>query len=354
MEVGEPVAPPDLTDVKDECPFDHKELKPPEIQNALEGKGGTLATKMNNGESTNLYGEFKPSASAKVTWGKLPQKRAPAEHSFAKSRPDKGRCVKITFPDKNDATKTVDKMYPVSCSAHHLIPSQEALKGHELLTYMCKEGTSGENNHGFSEGAVWSDVGYDTNGSENGVYLPGNYAVGGGRGGLRVWYPTGGDDEEHDTGYIEPEKLPPAEYQGYEITGTRGSIHSDNNCWRYVAQSVRHAPGQFHDRHQPYSEEVVAQALTAIFLKYKKRDPILNEESCSECNDRQKKLKDLGLPAPYSVVKRLEFLSNKLRGFLTAGPKTWRLNIYTSEWGKKYMEAVRKGGDARKHAEIEG
>lgn len=352
MEIGEAISPPDLTDVKDECPFDHTQLTPPDIQNVLEGKGGTLATKMNSGESQNLYVDFKPAENSRVKWGKLPQKDS--DHRFYKQRADKGRCVKITFPDKNDAIKTVEKLYPVSCSAHHLVPSQESLKGHELLTYMCKEGTSGENNHGFSEGAVWSDVGYDTNGSENGVYLPGNYAVGGGRGGLRVWYPTGGDDEEHDTGYIEPDKLPPVEYQGYEITGTRGDINSNNPCWRYVAQSVRMTPGQFHDRHRAYSEDLVAQALTNIFLMYKKRDPILNDKACTECNERQKQIKDLGLPAPYSVVKRLEFTAKKLRGFLTAGPGTWRLNVYTSEWGMKYMEAVRKGGEARKHAEIEG
>ena len=349
MEIGEPVSPPDLTDVKDECPFDHTQLKPPDIQNVLEGKGGTLATKMNNGESQNLYVDFKPADGSRVKWGKLPQKDS--GHSFYKQRSDKGRCVKITFPDKNDATKTVDKFYPVSCSAHHLVPSQEALKGHKLLTYMCKEGTSGENNHGFSEGAVWSDVGYDTNGSENGVYLPGNYAVGGGRGGIRVWYPLGDDDDEHDEGYIEPDKLPPVEYQGYEISGTKGLIDSNNHCWKYVAQSIRKAPGQFHDRHLFYSEQVVAKALTAIFTMYQKRDPILEEESCDKCNERQKKLADLGLPSPYSVVKRLEFLSNKLRGFVTAGPGSWRKNVYTSEWCNKYMQAVVSGGAARTHAE---
>ena len=344
MEIGEIVTNPELLNVTDECPFEHALPDPPTVNNNLVGKGGQLATNMNNGSSTNLYGPFAPAENAKVKWGKLPQKDV--NHAFGKERADKGRCLTVKFDDGTS------KSFPVSCSAHHLVPSQESLKDHDLLQYMCKKGGGKDQNHGYAQGKVWSDVGYDTNGSENGVYLPGTYAVGGGRGGLNVWYAQDDDDdEEHDEGYLDSEKAPPAEYQGFELKGKRGEIALENPCWQYVAQAIRKAPGQFHDRHVSYSEDVVQSALTAIWKTYKEKDVLVNPDGCSECKDRMDKINKHGLPAPYSVVLRLQHLSGKLRTFLTAGPGSWRLNVYTSEWCLQYMQAVKRGGAARKVAE---
>jgi hypothetical protein len=343
MEVGEDVKPPELVDLSDDCPFDHELEQPPKIENDLVGKGSTLASSMNSGRSTKRFAKFAPSEGAKKKWGKLPQKNS--EHAFFKGRADKGRCVTVTFSDDRK------KNYPVSCSAHHLVPSQESLKDHPLLQYMCKIGTSGDNNHGYGDGAVWSDVGYDTNGSENGLYLPGNYAVGGGRGGLNVWYPVDGeDDSEHDEGYIDADKLPDDEYQDFLLDGKKGEIKRSNVCWQYVAQATLKAPGQFHDRHFKYSDHIVKQALQAIFEKYKKKE-IDRAKSCGKCQERIEKLKGLGLPSPYSVVMRLENLSNKLRNYLTAAPGSWRGNVFTSAWTDKYMQAVKSGGSAREEAE---
>lgn len=342
-EVGESISPPTLTDVTDECPFDHEPEKPPEVKNNLIGKGSQLATNMNNGTSTNLYEPFRPDAADQMRHGKLPQKND--RHKLYRKGADKGRAVAITFPDG------VTKHYPVSCSAHHLVPSQESLKGHSLLQYMCsKRDGAQDRNHGFAEGRVWSDVGYDTNGSENGVYLPGNYAVGGGIGGLNVWYPTGDDDTEHDEDYIDDEKPPAEEYKGYELTGVRGLIRSDNKCWEYVAKAMKAARGQFHDRHNDYSNEVKT-ALNNIHEKYRRNDVTLSKNGgCGKCRERQDKIKERGLPAPYSVVMRLKALSGSLRRILQT-KDSWRTNIYTSEWCNAYMSAVRSGGDAKKHAE---
>lgn len=334
-----------VVDLEDECPFDHELEDPPVVNNKLVGKGAKLATSMNNGSSTKLYKEYAPKdKSEKEIFGLIPQKNP--DHEFFRGRPDKGRCVKIEFDDNTS------KSYPVSCSAHHLIPSQESLKDHDLLQYMVMQGGGGEDNHDFSEGAVWSDVGYDTNGSENGVYLPGNYAVGGGTGGLRVWYSMDdADDEEHDTAYIEVDVLPPEEYKNFLIYGKKGSISTRNACWHYVSQAMLATPGQFHDRHKEYSEQVVQKALTKIFSKYKRSDIVINEGACSKCEERRKKIEEQGLPAPYSVVNRLETLSKKLRRHLTAKPGSWRENIFTSEWCNQYMQAVLKGGDEREEAE---
>ncbi len=340
MEVAEDVSISDLLDLKDECPFDHELDEPPTVNNDLQGVGGTLATNMNNGTSTRLHQSYAPATDAEKTkWGKLPQKRE--DHVFYKKRPDKGRCVTIKFEDRRV------KSYPVSCSAHHLIPSQESLKDHDLLQYMCKKGSSDEHNHGYSNGAVWSDVGYNTNGSENGVYLPGSYAVGGGTGGLNVWYALDDeDDEEHDEAYLEPDKLPPKEYQDFLIRGKKGDIVPTNPCWQYVRKAMQKTPGQFHDRHIYYSEQIVAKALKKIFIQYKKTDITLSKDACSKCEKRRQKIEERGLPAPYSVVLRLDFLSKKLRGYLTAQPGGWTENIYTSEWVNAFMkEVIRKGNN---------
>ena len=342
MEIGEPIKPPTLVDLSDDCPFDHELEQPPEVKNDLVGLGSTLASSMNSGRSTKLYAPYAPADSDKVKWGKLPQKDS--SHPFFKRGPGKGRCVTVSFDNGTS------KDFPVSCSAHHLVPSQESLQDHDILQYMCKKATSGEHNHKYGGGRVWSDVGYDTNGSENGVYLPGNYAVGGGRGGLNVWYPTDSeDDQEDDEGYIDPEKAPPDEYREFLLRGEKGKTSRSNPCWQYVARAIRLAPGQFHDRHFHYSDVIVKGALTAILENYQRKDFEFYPQACGKCKDRAQKIKEMGLPAPYSIVQRLETISKRLRTYLT---KQWRENVYTSEWMNNYMKAVKAGEPTKGDSEV--
>ena len=211
MQVGEAVAPPGLFGkLKNECPFDHDLTDPPKVKkNLLIGKGSTLGSNMKHGKSTNLYDPYKPSSPLQKSI--IPQKRN--GHPFFKNNANKGRCIEIDFED--------DKVrhYPCSCSAHHLIPAQESLKDHDILRYMCKKGGGKKHNHSYAGGIVWTDVGYDTNGSENGVYLPGSYAVGGGRGGMRVWYSID-EDPEKENDFVEVDKLPSdIEYNEYLLAG---------------------------------------------------------------------------------------------------------------------------------------
>jgi hypothetical protein len=343
MEVGEAVSPPSLVDLSDDCAFDHDVPEPPDVKNDLVGKGATLASSMSSGRSTKRYAPLAPDEASKVKWGKLPQKNS--AHPFYKQGPTAGRCVTVSFPEDRS------KSYPVSCSAHHLVPSQESLKDHPLLQYMCsKKDGAQDRNHSFGGGRVWSDVGYDTNGSENGVYLPGNYAVGGGTGGLAVWYPVDGeDDSEHDDGYIEPEKEPPEEYRNFLLAGVKGQISRSNPCWQYVAGATRVAKSQFHDRHYEYSEDLVKAALTAILTNYQRTDPEFFPEACSKCKDREDKIKKEGIPAPYTVVLRLQTISSRLRGYLKGG---WRANVFTSKWMNNCMAAAQAGGEGRAAAEL--
>jgi hypothetical protein len=39
-----------------------------------------------------------------------------------------------------------------------------------------------------------------------------------------------------------------------ELTGKLNEIDDNNRKWRYVSQAVALTPGQFHDRHQDYSD----------------------------------------------------------------------------------------------------
>jgi hypothetical protein len=345
MQIGEAVSVAMITDVDFDCPFDHELTEPPALTNELVGKGAKLAANMNNGTSTNSYKKYTPSVASNKQ-GKIPQQDP--KHDLYRKRTDKGRCLTIDFShfscEKNDI-----KSFPVSCSAHHLIPSQESLKDHDILEYMCEQETSGKHNHGFSDGKVWSDIGYNTNGSENGVYLPGSYAVGGGKGGWKVWYSLDDEpDEEHDTDYIDVDKLPEKEYKDYMLAGKKGKISHDNPCWHYVSKATDIMKGaQFHDRHLDYSQLIVRKALTALYKRIELFDVTEKANACPKCEEKRKKIDEAGLPTPYALVKRLGLLSNKLSGYLTAVEGNWKPNIFTSQWMEKYMEEVAKSSNKK-------
>lgn len=343
MQVGEAVGIAMITDVDFDCPFDHELEEPPKVKNELVGKGSKLATNMNNGTSTNTYTPYT-NAKESIKKGKIPQQNS--EHNFYRKRGDKGRCLSIDFSQFEKGGNEL-KHFPISCSAHHLIPSQESLKNHNILQYMCKKDSSDEHNHSYSKGKLWSDVGYNTNGSENGVYLPGSYAVGGGKGGLKVWYSLDNEpDEEHDTDYIEVDKLPEKEYKDYMLIGEKGKISHDNPCWHYVSKATDWMNGaQFHDRHIDYSEKIVQDVLKRLYKRIKLFDITKKKNACPDCEKRRKKIEELGLPAPYSLVSRLEFTSRQLYSHLTAGAGNWTPNIFTSTWMEKYMEEVSKSSD---------
>jgi hypothetical protein len=189
----------------------------------------------------------------------------------------------------------------------------------------------------YGDGVVWSDVGYDVNGSHNGKFLPGSYAVGGGRGGMGVWADTS-DGDEDDTEDASEQIPDPA---SNELTGSLYEIKKSNRKWQYVKQAVAKCPGQFHDRHLPYST-FVQGVLKKIFTNYNtlaKKNALAG--SCSKCKDRAEKIAKHGIPTPYGMVNRLNGDSKRLMGFLDG--HTWRINIFTSGWGQKYMEAVKNG-----------
>jgi hypothetical protein len=321
MEVGEPVSPPSMADNVNDCPFEHVLDEPPKVDNDLEGVGGTLASRMKARKGTHKY---EPLVAPNQPDQAVKNPRDDPNHELARGK----KPVKIKV-DTPNGPKTHE--YPVTCAAHHCVPAQESLKGHDILSFMCKKGTSAAHNHSYSQGEVWSDLGYDVNGAQNGVFLPGNYAVGGGRGGTGQWV--------EDTADKEHEVIDEAPADNSDLlTGAHGDVSLTNKKWHYVRQAIRLAKAQFHDRHVDYSTKVVAGALTAIHEKHiKKFERAILGEECGECKKRFDKMEKHGVPTPYTMVDKLNGLSARLRGYLSAA--IWPENIYTSGWMRNYMVA---------------
>jgi hypothetical protein len=207
----------------------------------------------------------------------------------------------------------------------------------------------------FEMGQMWCDVGYDVNGTQNGVYLPGSYAVGGGRGGLDVWTKEGkdasvaammaagaggwADTEDGDDDDAEPDDSTGSNSNA--LTGILYDTSKGNRKWQYVRQAVEKAHGQFHDRHEPYSNFVLT-VLEKIAEDYKQAElASIVFEGCPDCKKRADKIEKLGLPTNFGLVGRLNHCSRRMAGFLNGS--TWRINVYTSGWGLAFMVAARRG-----------
>ncbi len=330
-DIGEPIS-PTMVDVDETtCPFDHDLENPPTVKNDLIGVGTTLGNRMKAPKGTHLYdkikADYEPSES-------IINPKDDLSHVLAKGKkPVKIECY---TGDRSDVSSIkITHTYPVRCAAHHCIPAQESLKDHPILAFMCKKGSSDESNHGYGDGQVWSNVGYDVNGIQNGVYLPGSYAVGGGRGGMKVWTQDDADKDHEDVSE-------PADPNSNLLTGELNEISNVNRKWLYVKQATRLAKGQFHDRHVDYSTKFVKGILDKIDEDYINRyERSFLVMKCSKCKDRYEKAEKLGIPTPYGLVERLNRVSAKCAAYLTG--HTWPLNVYTSMWGRAFMEAKQKG-----------
>jgi hypothetical protein len=322
MEVGEAVSPPGVDTDETKCPFDHARLSPPEVKNDLVGVGGTLARKMKSQDGTHTY-EYSEGIKKKVD-EKILNPRDQVDHPFYK------KAAIIAIP-----MGTETKFYPVSCAAHHCIPAQESLKESPLLAFMCKKGSSEQlKDATFADGQVWSAIGYDVNGSQNGVFLPGSYAVGGGRGGMKIWGPTGENDDDEDPG--EP---PPPSNDSNQLTGALYEISESNRKWLYVKQAIDKRPGQFHDRHVDYSQ-FVQSILQKVYENYANlHESMILDEKCGDCKKKADAIKKDGIPTPFGLVNRLNQVSKKLAGWLAG--RSWRMNVFTSKWCLAYMKSMK-------------
>jgi hypothetical protein len=365
VEIEEPMMDP-------KCPFSHEKPNPHE-KNELGGIGSKLGDNMAKAPKAIGVNTSKPPVGADYTAG-----------STEKDPRDRG-AHKITyvFVTVNGERVTLDDgdlPYPLTCAAHHLVPAQESLKEHDVLRFMCKD----EEEQDFRSGAkeakaaveesmVWGNVAYNVNGCQNGVWLPGNYAVGAGIGGVEVWKSratkrstyTDKEAAENweralDLG-AEPWtqlSLDPKEVEGpqpgeslstalkgaatrdFMLAGENYNIDPGNPKWGYVKAAMDAMGGQFHDRHEPYSDEVKTY-LTKIFVAYQKKydHSTKMEGGCDECKKaaRPEGAKEELVGPPYDIVTRLVSAANFFKKFVQTESVTAR-NIYTSKWVKAWMD----------------
>lgn len=285
MEIGELVTLGIYVDQEQECPFLHDDAQCKPADNELVGEGGKLGTRMTSGTSTVLRAEFRDPGS--------PPKDP--EPTYAEN------------PIDVDGTS-----HPLTLAAHHLIPAQESLKGNKVLRYIEK-----------SEGKLLENLGYGVNGIENGVWLPGPYAIDG-------WGDMTLEEEDIPTKATRKKAIQkrqaalPAKVQGFKFQGNY-AIAAQELCGR-----------QFHDRHAGYSKFVHRQ-LSKIFLVYHFSETV----RCSKCSTRG----DKKLAPPPSMVHRLNSLSSRLRPYLMGGAAGWRPPLFTSAWAEFLMVfSLRKRG----------
>ena len=163
-------------------------------------------------------------------------------------------------------------------------------------------------------GHVANHVGYDVNGSQNGIWLPGPYAMKG------VW------KEFADVAGIE-EEVPENDDEASSPADERPQ---ESAQFDYAVAAMKSARAQFHDSHPDYSRFV----LDALNLIASRLEVFEQERACDLCAEKIRRMK---VPAPYALIGRLNGVSSRLRSRLENGPEFWRKNLYTSSKSLEYM-----------------
>lgn len=298
-----------------ECPFDHD--RPPErddsIDNDLIGIGSTLGENMEAGKSTLQY-------------------------------PGAAKADKTPYPELDDYPIEIGEWcYAVTYAAHHLIPAQASLReAPGLLKYMISKHVAQPlKKKGSRKGRLWSDIGYDVNGAQNGVWLPGSYGVSGSDG---FWTssPSAKDDDDEAAAAERRRAASSARRSpgASALHGVRHEIDPKNKKWQYVDQATRLCTSQFHDSHKPYSD-LVLKALTKLGVAYRNAERrFIKESACDKCKNRMQGREDKGLPPPFGLARRLNGVSKRLKGYLTGC--RGHESVYTSRWGKTISETTLK------------
>ncbi len=334
-QLGEAIAIGTLQADKIECPFhETKHVCSPAVDNLREGDASTLGKNLHGGKerscSTVQRGPGTPDdVFNKVEWSPDP------ELTYSESK----REVQLVVGD-------ADRIYPTAFSAHHLIPAGASLaKADKLNRYMNSGST------------ICCNLGYDVNGNENGVWLPGLHAVNGK--GLDLWssrvasrdLPDGeGAGSVPVVKKVVREELETAEgaavksfdYKSIEgpLPGEEGAaaFFADNMKWRYVQASMRFlatvnhpdelGARQFHDSHPAFSE-LVLRRLSDVGNRLEQLRGTAFDNSAAECEKCRNAAGKR--PPPVALLGILNGMSRGLRGRLTKGSLQSDV-FYTSTW----------------------
>jgi hypothetical protein len=317
MEIGEPISTPSLLqEMKVKCPFEDKFEEAP--KNADEDVADDdMSPQANDG---GILGDNVTAG----TKGKADGGPYPPDDYLCKQQPhdtNRGRKTALQMTEWRDAPAGD---YPYTVAAHHLIPGNASLKKCTRLTEFMKDGGNVESVAG-KKYTIKGHIGYDINGSHNGIWLPGNYAI-------KTALPA----RPGKDGKTLPARTGTTPVPGVAWSG----LEKDHEMWQYnyVCSAMKAADGQFHDTHKyPYSASVI---------KYLGKVNIalaLHLDNCKLCEGRAKEI-----APPYRIKRRLYAMSKRLRGFVSGTPGSWKAPWFTSQkWCQKYFSGGKLTNDFR-------
>lgn len=199
--------------------------------------------------------------------------------------------------------------YPLSISAHHLIPGKASLPVSTVKKYVWK-----------SEGVIDGDIGYDVDGAENGKWLPTHQIMSSRMGDAQTVVIVDDTNPSRTRGMSWAELSDRAkEKEGSQQTYTELFLP------RYTQQAMKLLNCQFHDGHDDYSRWVKGQ-LDKISLSID-----LKSGFCDKCKENAIKT------PPYLLVYRLNRFSRTCAGLLSGSPTNSWSRIYTSEFAAMYQ-----------------
>jgi len=222
--------------------------------------------------------------------GKIPENKEDNNASkLGKNLISNGYSVpqwKVKHPDtKKHPNLNTD----IVAAAHHCIPGGASLAhANDLHKFMRKDGPY----------SLSSDIGYNVNHANNGVWLPGNYAV------------RGSNNPPFDKNW-----------SGYSTVFKN----------KYALDGMEKAHGrQFHDAHRKYNGKV-KKTLISIASKL-----VAPDDKCPICNEKFDKSRP-----PFGLVGRLDLVSSEHKTMLT-NPKKEEVSqgYYTSSRVKKKFNIV--------------
>ena len=187
--------------------------------------------------------------------------------------------------------KVRNKNYPFTVAAHHLVPGNASLYKSQLFKcYMKRDGKMEVTTPKKFTFTVSRNIGYNVNGSHNGVWLPGNYAI---------------DASNHPSGLPWSAAIATPSGQSW--------------CYEYMAAVAKKVGGQFHDAHTNYNENAlkVLEKLTVKLCKH--------QVMCDDCKSKDK------VPPPYTIKMKLYRLSRYFRTQCLSRPLRWKAPWMTSD-----------------------
>jgi hypothetical protein len=243
MEIGESIAVSVATQGEDDC-WACKEEPEQQRQNDLVESPSSVGAPMPENDLHNDSSTLGTNLGFRPTW-------------------------RIGAKDKVNGTEIV-RNCEVTPGAHHLIPGNASLAQVPSILKLMEK----------SRGQIRSDIGYDVNSQQNGIWLPANYAV------------------REDSAF-----------------GVKWSKYGFQN--EYAIAAMKRAGAQFHDAHPTYSGKVKV-TLRALADKINLKKP----EKCAICD---KEISDKARP-PYGLVGRLNQVSRQHRGFLAGPVRKWPIS----------------------------